>query len=324
MTTSGQTSPFFPASPEAYSLSELFLIVLGFMAVIFVIVAGLVFYVSWRYRHRPTEAAAGAGGEAATVEPPQVFGNKQLEIVWTAIPLLILLIITGFTVRSMWAVDVPTELTQKPDLRIVGHQWWWEARYASGVVAANEIHIPAGKRVLVEVEGWDVIHDFWVPRLARKVDCIPGHPNFIWLQASEPGSFLGFCAEYCGAQHAWMQIRVIAHPEAEFAAWEQQQKAAPPAAKDALVARGEKLFKEKTCASCHAVAPMAAGPRTAPDLAHLASRTTLGAGVLPYNKENLRAWLEHPEKYKPGSLMPNFRLGADELDALVAYLETLK
>ena len=215
--TSGQTSPFFPASPEAQSIADLFIIVLVFMAVILAIVTGLVFYVSWRYR--APGVVVGAGGTAPAMEPPQVFGHRQLEIIWTTIPFLILVVITGFMVRTMWAVDVPTDLKQKADLEIVGHQWWWEARYANGVVVANEIHIPAGRRLLAEVQSFDVIHDFWVPQLARKMDAIPGQPNRVWLQASQPGTYLGFCAEYCGTQHAWMQIRVVAHTEAEYAAW---------------------------------------------------------------------------------------------------------
>lgn len=320
--TSGQTSPFFPASPEAQSISDLFIIVLVFMAIILAIVTGLVFYVSWRYR--APGVVVGAGGTAPAVEPPQVFGHRQLEIIWTTIPFLILVVITGFMVRTMWAVDVPTDLKQKADLEIVGHQWWWEARYANGVVVANEIHIPAGRRLLAEVQSFDVIHDFWVPQLARKMDAIPGQPNRVWLQASQPGTYLGFCAEYCGTQHAWMQIRVVAHTEAEYAAWEKQQQAPAAAATDALAARGEKLFRDRTCISCHAVSPMATPPRTAPDLTHFATRATLGAGVLPNTRENLRTWLLQPEVVKPGTLMPNFRLRPDEADALVAYLETLK
>jgi len=171
----------------------------------------------------------------------------------------------------------------------------------------------------VRVESADVIHNFWVPQLARKIDATPGHPVAMWLQANRPGVFLGACGEFCGVEHAWMRIRVIAHTAPEYAVWQQVQIRPParPVASDAVA--GERLYQKLACATCHA-SSVAVGP----DLTHLASRETLAGGVIENTATNLTRWLATPDAVKPGSLMPNFHLGAREVGELVAYLETLK
>lgn len=309
------SSVFNPQSALGHPIFTLLILVLIIMACILVLVTVLVVYSSIRYRHREGQA-----------EPAQNFGNPKLEITWTVLPFLLLVAIFVLTVITMGQSD-PATGTQPPDLVIIGHQWWWEVRYPSaGVVTANEVHLPAGKRMLARMESNDVIHDFWVPQLGRKMDMIPGSPNELWLEADSPGIYLGSCAEYCGDEHGWMRIRVIAQPENEFKTWEQQQaQPAPAAASQSDEAKlGAQIFLQRTCANCHAIAGTAAAKRIGPDLTHVASRQTLAAGRLGNTVENLTAWLHDPEKYKPGSHMPNLHLNPNELTDLTAYLETLQ
>lgn len=230
-----------------------------------------------------------------------------------------------FAIQTMTSVQAAPAEGQEPDLVITGHQWWWEAYYpASGAVAANEIHIPSGQKLLVRLESADVIHDWWVPRLGRKMDAIPGQGNLVWMEAREPGTYLGACSEFCGAQHAWMRIQVIAHSPADFADWEQAQLQTPAAPTDALVRRGEALFTQKTCANCHTVAGTEAQANVGPNLTHVASQETLLTGILENTPNNLARWLKNPQAIKPGAHMPDFLLTPDEINALVAYLQSLK
>lgn len=280
--------------------------VLIICAVILLLVAGLLVTILIRFRQK-----------SASEQPRQVFGNTKYEILWTIGPILVVALLAVMTLKSMQVLDPPSG-DRDADLVITGHQWWWEAQYpASGVVTANEIHIPVGKQLLVRIEAFDVIHSFWVPALSRKMDAIPGHPNYIWLQADKPGLYRGQCTEFCGAQHAKMLIRVIAQPEAEFRAWEKAQLRVAPAPTSSLARRGFELYKEKTCLNCHAVS-------IGPDLNHVASRETLGSGIIPNNHEMLIEWLLNPQKFKPDAHMPNFQLSLDEATAIAAYLETQK
>jgi cytochrome c oxidase subunit 2 len=252
---------------------------------------------------------------------------RWIEIVWTLVPLVLLIVVFVFTVKVMVATE-PSRAEgagAEPDLIVVGHQWWWEARYPkSGSVAANEIHCPVGTRWLVRVESADVIHDFWVPPLGPKIDAVPGHPNYVWLQADAPGTYLGTCSEYCGAEHAWMRIRVVAQAPTDFERWvdEQERLPAPPTAAEAV--RGARLFEQQTCVSCHQVRGTPANAMVGPDLTHVASRTTLGAGVMTNTPQHLTAWLENPQAIKPGIRMPDLHLSQSDAQALTAYLETLK
>ena len=284
-----------------------FKVVLLIAAVIFSIVACGVAYCLIRYRTR-----------GAAVEPRPVFGSPGIEILWTVVPLMIVTGLFVITVRAMVAIDAPQESGQAADLIVTGHQWWWDARYPNGVVATEDIHIPVGRRLLVRVESTDVIHDFWVPELARKMDAVPGRPSFIWLEADRPGTYMGACSEFCGAQHAWMRFRVVAEPSAVFDAWLQRQAESPAPATGAA-AEGERLFRTKKCSDCHAVAS-AKGP----SLAHLASREFLGGGISQNTPANLALWLTDPQAAKPGNRMPDTPLSANERDALLAYLESLK
>jgi cytochrome c oxidase subunit 2 len=279
----------------------------------------VVLYSIFRFRARPGD------GEAH-----QDFGNRRLEIAWTLGPALILAVITVFTAQALAKQEVDTSRPpdkQQPDLWVIGHQWWWEFRYPStNVVTANELHIPVGKPLLVQLDAADVIHDFWVPELGPKMDTVPGQTNWMWLQADVARNYYpGACAEYCGNQHAWMLFRVVAEPEDQFQAWLQREGAPAAQSTDAAVQRGAQLFTQKTCINCHAIAGVAnANALAGPNLTHYGSRSLLGAGVLNRSPENTRKWLENPQAVKPGNSMPNVRLTTQELDDLTAYMESLK
>jgi cytochrome c oxidase subunit 2 len=306
-------SPIFDnASSQAAAISDLFKVVLVICGVILVIVTGMVGVGLIRFRQR-----------TGVEEPQPFFGNRKLEIIWTVGPILIIIWLFVLTARGMRQSDPPAN--QKPDLIVTGHQWWWEVRYPqTGVVTANEIHIPVGRKWLVRLESADVIHDFWVPALARKMQMIPGQTNHIWLEADAPGTYDGTCAEYCGAGHSWMRISVIAESPAVFDAWlhEQENPAAIPATDSAQT--GLKTFQTMTCINCHSIRGVSVAANAAPDLTHLADRTILGAGVLSNTETNLFRWLKNPQDFKPGCLMPNLKLTDAQVGALTSYLETLK
>ncbi len=256
-------------------------------------------------------------------EPPQTAGNRKLEIAWTAGALLIVAFLFVASVVTARAVDGP--VNRAPDIVVIGHQWWWEVRYPqANAITANEIHIPVGRDVLIEVDAADVIHDLWTPRLGRKIDAIPGKKNFVWYRVVSPGTYQGACAEYCGAEHAWMRYRVVAQDESSYQAWlaEQAGPAVDLGSPDA--AEGRTRFTQLTCANCHNITGVNRQKQYAPDLTHLASRRMLAAERLPNTADNLRQWLHEPNLIKPDCLMPNLNLSESDLKALTAYLETLE
>ena len=253
-----------PASPQAAAISNLFVGTLVFLSAILILVSFLVIYAIIRYRDRP-----------GAPEPEQKFGSRKLEITWTLVPILSMVVLFGFTMRAMIAGDPPTA-EAKPDLRIVAHQWWWEIIYLkSGVTTANEIHIPVGKQLLVDFRSADVIHDFWVPALGRKIDIIPGHPNRLWIEADHGGTYLGACAEFCGNEHAWMRIMVIADSPDDFAAWVKQQAGVPPIPSRRMSSSARR-FTAKTSAptaTCGALARISRTSRAAGRSRRARSRT---------------------------------------------------
>jgi cytochrome c oxidase subunit 2 len=301
-----------PASRNTEAIFHLWMISLSIFLLIFLLVTGLIVFSLMKYRWREGEP-----------DPEQVPGQRTVEIVWTVIPLCIVLFLFFLTVKTMGVTDPAP--APRPDLVVIGHQWWWEARYPkSGVVTANEIHIPTGQPLSVRLDAADVLHEFWVARLAPKMTTVPGHPNYIWLEADAPGSYPGSCSEFCGTEHAWMRFTVIAEPPAQFAAWEQAQlqPSVAPAAPEAL--KGEDLFMSMSCVSCHAINGTVALAHVGPDLTHLATRSQIGAGMLDNTPGNLRLWLRNPQMVKPGVEMPNFQFTEDQVSALAAYLETLR
>jgi cytochrome c oxidase subunit 2 len=307
------SSALDPQSPLARAIYDLGIVSGIIFLLIFVTVTGGIVYAILRFR-------AGA----AAPDPEQFPGSRKVEMIWTGIPFLIVIFLFVLTLRGMNQAD-PTP-APSPDLVIIGHQFWWEAQYpASGAVTANEIHIPVGKAVAVRLDSKDVLHEFWVPQLARKMSTVPGQPNNIWLQADKPGTYIGQCSEFCGTQHAWMRILVVADEPSKFEEWQQAQLQAAPAPTIDVAAKGLTLFQTSTCISCHAIRGLpGAGAGAAPDLTHVASRRQLGSGILQNTPANLRLWLKNPQHIKPGVLMPDFNFTDQELDALAGYLGTLR
>jgi cytochrome c oxidase subunit II len=311
------TSALESHSPLQQPIVNITVLVMILMFGILLLVTVLVVVASIRYRQTESRKQA-----------EQNFGNTKLEISWIAGPFLLLVWIFVLTVGTMRLADPPTASSSgddpPPDIVVVGHQFWWEFQYeADGFVTANEMHIPVGRKLLLRIEASDVIHDFWVPALGRKMDAIPGNSNEMYFQAERPGQYGGTCAEFCGAEHAWMRILVVAQTEDEYRAWVQHEKTVPAAPTEAEAQRGAQVFATTSCASCHTVSGVSSAT-LGPDLTHLASRQTLASGRMLNNPVNLEAWIADPEKYKPGSYMPNVALSEQDLKAVVAYLETLR
>ncbi|WP_229483174.1 cytochrome c oxidase subunit II [Massilia horti] len=213
-------------------------------------------------------------------------------------------------------------------INVIAHQWWWEASYPGNrqsepVIVANEIHIPVGQPVLLELASDDVIHSFWIPKLAGKTDMVPGQTNHAWLQANQAGDYRGQCGEYCGAQHAQMALHVIAEPPDAFAAWLRRQRQPSAAPADMQALHGQQIFLAR-CGMCHTVNGSDAHGRTGPDLTHLVARHTIAAGVLPNTPGERARWVANPQDLKPGVRMPVVELNREDRQALMAYLETLK
>jgi cytochrome c oxidase subunit 2 len=214
-------------------------------------------------------------------------------------------------------------------VQVTGQQWWWSVEYTHDqpslrVTTANELHLPVGRPVVVNLRSLDVIHSFWVPNLHGKMDLVPGRRNTTWLRADTPGVYRGQCAEYCGLQHAHMALVVVAEPAEAFERWLAAQRAPAPQPATAQAARGREVVERGPCALCHTVRGTTAGGRAGPDLTHVASRSTIAAGTLPNTRGYLAAWIADPQHLKPGNRMPATGLPADDLQAVVAYLETLR
>jgi cytochrome c oxidase subunit 2 len=300
---------FDPVTTQGLSISNFFGFELVLSALLLALVVGVMTAALVRFRAR---------GEAGEVEPRQVEGNRRLEVIWTITPALILAGIFVGVVSTRRSVDTIPDNAQR--LRVIGHQYWWEFQYPDrSVVTANEVHVPVGVPLRVDLESVDVIHSFWVPQFGWMRDAVPGKPNQMSLTVDRAGTYDGGCNQYCGAQHAWMRERIVADPPDQFQAWAQQQ--GQPAASSTLP--GQQVFLQNTCVSCHPIRGLAPA-QVAPDLTHFGSRQIL-AGVLANTPDNLRRWVRDPQEIKPGALMPSFHnLTDQELNDLVAYLESLR
>lgn len=301
-----------PAGPVAEKQADLYWLVFWIAAVVFVLVEGALVFAIWRFRRR-------SPGDT----PRQVHGNTRLEIAWTIIPALLLAGVAVPTVGTIF--DLAESPAGAMRIEVTAHQWWWEVRYPSlEVVTANEVHIPTGEQVVIELGSEDVIHSFAVPRLAGKQDVVPGRVNTLNLAADQPGTYFGQCQEFCGLSHANMKFRVIAHEPADFDAWVQAQlvEAAAPD-KDSELA-----VSLQTCFACHVIVgvggPSAPPQFPGPNLTHLASRERIAAGLLPNTEEGLATWLRDPPAVKAGSKMPEYPLTEDQIEALVEYLRSLR
>jgi len=320
---SGSTSIFSPVSTPADSIFGLSLFVLAVTGVIFAIVFSLLVYSAVKFRKR-----AGDDGR----EPPQIYGSNQLELAWTVIPVLVVVVLFLATARVIHGVQDARRPPGTIEVTVVGHQFWWEYRYPQfGFATANELHVPVSDPkqptpTFLTLLSADTDHSFWVPRLAGKTDLIPNHPNTMWIDPRETGLYLGQCAQYCGTQHAKMLLRVYVESRADFDHWveTQRQSVAASAPQDASAAEGRRVFETTACINCHAVKGTVANGRFGPDLTHLMSRDTLASGAAPNSPENLRLWIQNPDAIKPGSLMPGMNLTDQEFDQLTAYLLTLR
>jgi len=319
---SSSTSIFAPLSTPADSIFGLSLLVLAVTAVIFVVVASLLLHSAVKFRHRRNDDGR---------EPPQIYGSNQLELAWTVIPVLVVVVLFLTAARVIHEVQDARQPRGAIQVTVVGHQFWWEYRYPQyGFVTANELHVPVSDPkqpmpTFLTLLSADTDHSYWVPRLAGKTDLIPNHPNSMWIEPHETGLYLGQCAQYCGTQHAKMLLRVYVQPRADFDRWVQAQRqvASASLAADTSAAEGRRVFESTACINCHAVAGTVANGRFGPDLTHLMSRDTIASGAAPNTPENLRLWIQNPDAIKPGSLMPAMNLSDQDFDRVNAYLLTL-
>jgi cytochrome c oxidase subunit II len=280
-------------------------------------IAGVVFVVLglalFRYRERSTTAGL----------PAQIRGHTGLELAWTIAPAFVLLVIAIPTIQVVFRTQSAATPPGALEVTVRGWQWWWEFRYPSlDVVTANELHLPLGRQVVFSLEGLDVIHSFWVPRLGGKRDVVPGRLNRLSFTPELAGEYWGQCAEFCGASHANMGLRVIVEEPAAFERWAAAQKVAPPEAAGAA-AEGKTVFSRSACVGCHTIRGVSTGT-LGPDLTHFGSRGLFGAGLWPTTVEHVVAWLKDPPALKPGSKMPNLHLTDAEAQALAVYLTSLK
>jgi cytochrome c oxidase subunit 2 len=313
------TNIFAPVSTPARSIFGLSLFVLAVTAAIFVVVVSLLVYCVVRFGKRSDDDGR---------EPPQVYGSNQVELAWTVIPVLIIVVLFLATARVIASIQRAAEPDNAIRVMAIGHQFWWEYRYPGlKVVTANELHVPVSDPThptptFITLLSADTDHSFWVPRLAGKTDLIPNHPNTMWIDPQQAGLYLGQCAQYCGTQHAKMLLRVYVQSRQEFDQWIDEQSKSTPAS--AAVSEGQRIFETTACISCHAVTGTVADGRFGPDLTHLMSRETIASGAAANTPENLRLWIQNPAAIKPGSKMPAMGLSDHELDAVTAYLATLR
>jgi cytochrome c oxidase subunit 2 len=318
--TGGPAVPsiFKPESTPADSIYHLSVLVLTITGLIFVVVFSLLVYALVKFRRR-----AGDGPE-----PPQVYGSNQMELAWTVMPVIIVLVLFMATARVIHAIQDAPVPEGSIEVTVIGHQFWWEFRYpALGIVTANELHIPVSDPAhptptFLKLLSADTDHSFWVPRLAGKTDLIPNRVNKMWVDPHKVGVYVGQCAQYCGIQHAKMLLRVYVDSREQFEQWVRGET--KPAELNDKAEQGRQIFETTDCLNCHTVSGTVADGRFGPDLTHLMSRETIASGAAPNTPENLKAWIKDPDAIKPGSLMPAMKLNEHDLDALTAYLETLR
>ncbi len=308
-------STLAPHSDFGRAIDRLFTDIFWWAALVFAVVETLLLVAIVRFRHRPGRAA-----------PRPTHGHTLLEIAWTIAPAVILVFVAVPTVRTIFV----TAGTAPPDalkVDVVGHQWWWEYRYPElGIVTADEMHVPLGRPVQVAITSADVIHSFWAPMLGGKRDAIPGHVNRIAFRADSAGEYWGQCAEFCGASHANMRLRVFVDSGPAFETWVRDQRAAPaPPAPGSAAEQGRTVFARSACIGCHTVQGVSAGV-IGPNLTHVGSRRTIAGGMFPNDSAHLAQWIADAPALKPGSIMTRMKPPLTDADiaALVAYLQSLQ
>lgn len=301
-----------PVGPVARIQFWLFEESLWIMLGIGIIVIAAVLFIIFRFH-------SGRPGEPSKVE-----GHTGLEIVWTVIPFILLGILAVPTVESAFYLAKPPADSHPLPITVVAHQYWWAFEYPEqGIVTANELHIPTNRVVDLALKSADVIHAFWVPRIAGKEDVIPGRVNHMWIEVNVPGRYPAQCAQFCGTGHAFMRFYVVAQPPAQFAAWVSALQHPDSKPHSALARRGMQLFA-LNCSSCHTIAGTPFRGNVGPNLTALSLRKTIAAGTLPNTPANLEKWIHDPQAVKPGALMPNLHLPSSDIQAIAAYLSGLK
>jgi cytochrome c oxidase subunit 2 len=318
----GWQSSLDPHGPGAESIAWLFWLFTIISTVVWLLVMASLGLAVLRRR-----VGGGVVFDPLVIDPAQDRRARNIIGVAIGATAAILLVLTGLSYSAQKALTAPKE--DELVIRVTGNQWWWDVRYedpqpSRTFTTANEIHIPVGRPVRLKLASTDVIHSFWVPNLAGKIDLIPGRQNELRLSANRPGVYRGQCAEFCGYQHAHMGIFVIAEPKAEFETWRDRQLAAAELPSDPERQKGMGVFLSQACIMCHAIRGTPAGGRTGPDLTHVGSRRSIAAGTLPMSRGTLAAWIVDPQAIKPGTKMPSSDLNADQVNVLVSYLEGLK
>ena len=311
-----------PAGPMSSRVESLWWFIFVIALVVFVCVITMFGIAAVRQRAR---------GQAWPDAQPDKELEKSRAVKVTIATVLSILTLFAILGHSLVTGKYMNSLASKNpvSIQVIGHQWWWEVQYPNSqadlwVTTANEIHLPVGVPVVLQTSSADVIHSFWAPNIQGKRDLIPGYSNAIWLQVDKEGTYRGQCAEFCGHEHAKMAFWVVAESKEKFNAWlEQQRKPAPDPAND-VQKHGRDVFVKSTCVMCHTVRGTDAGSRLGPDLTHLASRISIAAGTLPNNAGSLGGWISDPQQIKPGVRMPPNPLPAEDLQALVQWLQSLK
>jgi cytochrome c oxidase subunit II len=305
-----------PASRQSHDIALLWWWMLGAAAIVFFGAAAML-GIAYLRRAEPGLPWIGQR-EDVTQGLVLVFG--------IAIPVVALVALFGVAnVYLLGETSPPAPGTTAMTIDVIGHQWWWEVRYpGTGVVTANEIHLPLDTRVNVVATTADVIHSFWVPALNRKIDLVPGRRNRLLLEPARVGDYRGQCAQYCGFQHANMAFEVDVQRPGAYRAWLAAQERPPARARSTTVAAGQRVFMSSQCASCHTIAGTAALGTIGPDLTHLASRSRLASELIPNTPHELAAWIRDPQAIKPGSRMPDLGLSKPQIAELVAYLDSLR
>jgi cytochrome c oxidase subunit II len=315
-------SALAPTGPAAAHLASLWWVMLGLGAAIFILVDVLLAAALLRRRR----------GTSAT--PPDSHGGDQGRN-WPirggiVLSLLVIAVVFGYSIYTLAVIENPST-PPAVKINVIGRRWWWEVDYPDqGVITANEIHIPVGKPVQIQLETGDVIHSFWVPQLHGKMDLIPNRINTLTIQSDQAGVFRGECAEFCGLQHAHMGFMVVAQNDADYNAWIAAQHKDAPAPADATTQKGQQVFVSAGCVFCHTVRGLEdkaidrSGVDLGPDLTHLASRLTIAGASLSENKGNLAGWIIDTQHVKPGNLMPNMSLDSQDLQTLLDYLDSLQ
>jgi cytochrome c oxidase subunit 2 len=311
-------SVLHPTGPGADRIADLWWIMLAAATGVFLLVLAVLVRALSHRSHR-AEPRTVSHDEAPT---------RWILAGGVALPTIVLIPLLILTLKTLAGLTPPGS-DAAPEVVITGYQWWWDVQYtapsnAGGLRSANEIYIPVGRPVRVQLRSEDVIHSFWVPSLQGKLDLVPGQVNTTWIQADTPGVYRGECAEYCGLQHARMHFRVVALSPADFDAWLIDQRKSAPVPTDSVTTAGHSVFMVSGCSLCHAIRGTPARATAGPDLTHISSRRTLAAGTLPNTRGHLAGWIGNPQAIKPGSLMPRIPLRPEELHALLAYLGTLR